>query len=67
MNCIAFCMSRQNGTGCQLVGEMRVGKMGLTCLTLSAGVGLEYSPKSLSLNIRHLLIHFNDNFGWNYR
>ena len=27
MNCIAFCMSRQNCTGCQLVGEMEVGKM----------------------------------------
>ena len=24
---ITFCMSRQNGTGCQLVGEMGVGKM----------------------------------------
>ena len=30
MNCIAFCMSRQNGTGCQLVGKMGVGEMGLT-------------------------------------
>ena len=29
MNCIAFCMSRQNGTGCQLVGEMGVGKRGV--------------------------------------
>ena len=29
MICIAFCMSRQNGTGCQLVGEMGVGKMGV--------------------------------------
>ena len=35
MICIAFCMSRQNGTGCQLVGEMGVGKMGLTLLNLT--------------------------------
>ena len=37
MNCITFCMSRQNGTGSQLVGEMGVGKMGVGEMGLTRG------------------------------